>query len=70
MFDSIADGVFGVDKNGNCIFINQASLVMLGFRKDEILNKNQHQIFHHSKSNGEDYLYLECPVYLTLMIDK
>jgi PAS domain S-box-containing protein len=66
LFDSIADGVFGVDKNGNCTFINQASLTMLGFKKDEILNKNQHKVFHHTKPNGEDYPYLECPVYLTL----
>ncbi len=66
LFDSIADGVFGVNKAGNCIFINQVALHMLGFEEDEILNKNQHTIFHAYKPNGEVYPFEKCPVWLTI----
>jgi PAS domain S-box-containing protein len=66
LFDSIADGVFGVNKTGNCIFINQVGLNMLGFKEDEILNKNQHAVLHAYKPNGEVYPFEECPVFLTI----
>ncbi|MFA7090819.1 MAG: ATP-binding protein, partial [Arcobacteraceae bacterium] len=66
LFDSIADGVFGVNNAGNCIFINQVALSILGFTKDEIINKNQHTIFHAYKPNGEEYPFEECPVALSL----
>ncbi|MGD9554803.1 MAG: ATP-binding protein [Arcobacteraceae bacterium] len=66
LFDSIADGVFGVSKKGNCIFINQVALNLLGFQEDEIINKNQHTVFHAYKPNGEKYPFEECPVSLTI----
>lgn len=67
LFDSIADGVFGVDKAGNCIFINHVALNLLGFEEDEVINKNQHMVFHAYKSNSAVYPATECPVFLTIL---
>jgi PAS domain S-box-containing protein len=66
LLDSIADGVYGVDKNGNCMFINQPALDMLDFSEDEVLLKNQHELFHHHKPSGEHYDILDCPIYQTV----
>ncbi|MCK9336356.1 MAG: PAS domain-containing protein [Arcobacteraceae bacterium] len=66
LLDSIADGVYGVDKDGNCMFINQTALEMLGFSADEVLLKNQHELFHHHKPSGEHYDVSECPIYNTV----
>jgi PAS domain S-box-containing protein len=67
LFDSIADGVFGVNKVGNCIFINHVALNLLGFEENEVINKNQHTVFHAFKPNGEVYPFEECPVALTIL---
>jgi PAS domain S-box-containing protein len=65
----IGDGVYGVDKNGTCIWINKKALNILGFSEDEVLNKNQHELFHHHKDNSEIYDIEDCPIHKTL-IDK
>ncbi len=63
---SIGEGVYGVDRASRCNWINQKALDMLGFSKDEVLEKNQHTLFHHHKKNKEGYQEYECPIYLTL----
>ncbi len=65
MIDAIGDGVYGVNKNGLCTFINKSALDMLGFKESELLNVNQHYLFHHHKPNSEEYPESECPIYLT-----
>ena len=57
---NVGEGIYGVDKNGNCTWINQKALDMLGFTKKEILYKNQHELFHFHNNS------YECPVYSTL----
>jgi PAS domain S-box-containing protein len=70
LLDSIADGVYGVDKNGNCMFINQPALDMLDFSEDEVLLKNQHELFHHHKPSGEHYDVIDCPIHQTVQDRK
>lgn len=65
MIDAIGDGVYGIDKNGLCTFINKSALDMLGFKESELLNAHQHYLFHHHKPNSEEYPESECPIYLT-----
>lgn len=66
MINALGDGVYGVDENGNCIFINRSALSMLGFYEHEVLNKDQHHMFHHHKPDGNIYHAEECPIHLTL----
>jgi PAS domain S-box-containing protein len=66
LLDSIADGVYGVDKESNCTFINRVALEMLELQENEVLGKNQHDVFHHHKPNGEKYMIEDCPIYLSL----
>lgn len=66
LLDSIADGVYGVDKESNCTFINQSALQMLGYEKNEVLGKNQHDLFHHHRPDEEKYSIKDCPIYLSL----
>lgn|GEM_PF-684078 len=41
LLHSTAQGIYGVDTQGNCTFANPASLVMLGFeREDDLLGRN------------------------------
>lgn len=63
---NIGDGVYGVNKEGKCTWINTQALKMTGFTEKEILLKDQHTLFHHHKVTHEVYDESECPIYLTL----
>jgi diguanylate cyclase (GGDEF)-like protein/PAS domain S-box-containing protein len=63
---NIGDGVYGVNHEGKCTWINAQALKMTGFSEKEVLNKDQHDLFHHHKVTHEVYDKLECPIYMTL----
>ena len=53
LLDSAAEGLYGVDVQGRCTFINRAALQMLGYaREDELLGRDIHQLIHHSRADG------------------
>jgi diguanylate cyclase (GGDEF)-like protein/PAS domain S-box-containing protein len=61
LLDSTAEGIFGSDLNGSCIFVNPAALKMLGYHSaDELLGKNMHAAVHHSHADGRPYPMHEC----------
>ncbi|MDH2915307.1 MAG: PAS domain S-box protein [Gallionella sp.] len=66
LLNSAGEGIFGVDREGRCSFINPTALAILGFSKEEVLGKNQHDIFHHHRKDGSFYPQKECPIYQTL----
>ena len=70
LLTAVAEGVYGVDGQGCCTFINPAALNMLGFSADEVLGDNQHLLFHHHREDGVPYPTAECPVALTLSDGK
>lgn len=65
LLSNMGEGVYGVDALGNCTWINQRALEMLGFSENEVLHKDQHALFHYHKYNKEVYSAHECPIYLT-----
>lgn len=67
LLDSAGEGIFGIDTQGRCTFINPAALAMLGFeRREEVLGMDAHSLFHHQHNDGSPYLLEECPLKLTL----
>ena len=61
LLDSTAEGIFGTDTDGNCIFCNPAALKLLGFASaDEVLGKHIHSLTHHSYPDGTPYPAQEC----------
>lgn len=66
LLSSLGEGVYGVDLDGRCIFINPAALAMLGLREVDTLGKDQHALFHGRKPDGSPYPHEQCPITLTL----
>jgi diguanylate cyclase (GGDEF)-like protein/PAS domain S-box-containing protein len=66
LLNSAGDGIYGVDREGRCIFINPTALNMLGFNKSELLGGNQHSLFHHHHQDGSAYPDEDCPIFQTL----
>ncbi|MBA4312544.1 MAG: hypothetical protein C0417_07930 [Chlorobiaceae bacterium] len=64
LLNSIAEGAYGVDTNGNCTFINRSFLQILGYQNDqEVLGKHIHELIHHSHNDGSPYPASECRMY-------
>ena len=61
LLDSMAESVFGLDRNGSCTFVNKAFLDSLGYQdKNEVVGRNMHALIHHTLPNGEPYAEHEC----------
>ncbi len=63
LMDSTAEGIFGQDLDGNCVFANAACVKILGYDSaDELLGRNMHEAIHHSHANGDEYPKVTCPI--------
>lgn len=64
LLNSMAEGVYGVDTNGNCTFVNRSFLTMLGYEQvDEVIGKHIHELIHHHHPDGTPYPASECQMY-------
>lgn len=63
MLASTGEGVFGVDLEGLCVFINPAGARMIGFEPLQVLGQNMHTLTHHSHADGGHYPIDDCPIY-------
>ena len=67
ILNSTAEGIYGVDLEGKCTFVNQSCLNMLGFTNEEdVLGQNMHNLIHHSYPNGTPMSQYDCNIYHTL----
>jgi len=70
ILDSVADGIYGVDLEGNSTFVNKAMEEITGWTGEEIIGLNQHEILHHTRVDGSPHPAEECPVYKTFCENK
>jgi PAS domain S-box-containing protein len=64
LLDSTLEGIYGVDREGGCIFANAGCLRILGLRdRSDIVGKDAHALFHHSHPEGRPYPREECPIH-------
>jgi two-component system, OmpR family, sensor histidine kinase VicK len=66
ILESVGDGIYGIDLDGNCTVINPAASQMIGFKPEEVLGRNMHDLIHHSRADGTPYPTAECPIQNTL----
>lgn len=70
ILNSVDDGIYGVDLSGQCTFINKAMTEITGWQASDLIGKQQHDILHHSHSDGSHFPVKECPVYHTFVDGK
>jgi PAS domain-containing protein len=63
LLESAGEGMYGVDMEGRCVFINRAAAAMLGYAPKEALQRNIHELIHHSHPDGRRYPESECPMF-------
>ncbi len=61
LLDSTAQGIYGVDINGDCIFANKSGLSMFGYElESELLGEKMHNYVHHTMADGTPCPIEEC----------
>lgn len=63
LLESTGEGIFGIDMEGRCTFINHAGARMLGWASSQVLGRNMHYLTHHSHPDGSHYAVDECPIF-------
>ncbi len=63
LLESTGEGIFGIDLDGHCMFINRAGAQMLGHAQAEVLGRNMHELTHHSHPDGSHYADTDCPIF-------
>jgi len=62
LLESTGEGIYGIDLEGRCTFINDSAARMLGYRPDEIIGKSTHDLVHYKKKDGSTCVPEQCVV--------
>jgi len=60
---SVGDGLYVLDHTRRVTFVNQAALDMLGYRKEELLDKDIHAILHYRDRQGNYRSSQQCQIF-------
>ena len=63
LLQSTQTGLYGVDREGNCTFINPAGAHILGYEVDELIGKQLHNTIHYKHADGRPYPVEQCPIF-------
>jgi two-component system cell cycle sensor histidine kinase/response regulator CckA len=63
LLESTGEGIYGLDHDGRCTFINRAGAAMLGYTPEELLGRELHPVIHLHHTDGTPYPSEECPIY-------
>ncbi len=63
LLESTGEGIFGVDKSGNCTFVNHAAQTMFGYSFAELKGQSMHELTHYSHKDGSYFPEEECPIH-------
>jgi len=66
LLESTGEGLFGVDLEGRCTFVNGSAAAMLGYRRQDLQGQRLHEMIHHTDADGRPYPASKCPVHFTL----
>ncbi|MCF8227239.1 MAG: transporter substrate-binding domain-containing protein [Bacteroidales bacterium] len=71
LLNSTAEGIYGIDTDGNCTFINKSAMdALLITGQEQAIGKNMHGLIHHSKSDGSHYDIEECNILNAFKLGK
>lgn len=66
ILDSVCDGIYGINPQGECTFVNKSMQKITGWTRDDLIGKNQHTLLHHTRADGTPHPLEQCPVYVTI----
>lgn len=70
LLESTGEGIYGIDRQGRCTFINSSASRILGYPPDALLGLDMHEQIHHSSRDGALYPRTRCHIHETLADGK
>ena len=70
VLEATDEGIYGIDREGRCTFLNPAGAQVIGYTPDEVIGRNMHALIHHQHPDGSPYPEDECPIYQALRTGK
>lgn len=71
ILNSAAEGIYGIDLNGNCTFCNSSCMSILGYHSlEDLLGQNMHWQIHHHTKKGRRYPLEECKIFRSMKQGK
>ncbi|MAD41822.1 MAG: hypothetical protein CL623_05470 [Arcobacter sp.] len=67
--DSLGEGLYVMDSNARINYINPVACKILGYKKEDILGKNAHSLFH-SHTFNDNIKQEDCPIFCGVMKNK
>ncbi len=68
LLNSTAEAISGLDLNGNCTFVNDSCLRILGYKSpDEFIGKHFHTLIHHSRVDGSRRSIEDCRIHKSFL---
>ncbi len=64
VLDSMAEGLYALDRDGRLTLMNSAASKMLGFSEDELRGRPMHEAIHYQHADGSPFPADECEVRL------
>jgi PAS domain S-box-containing protein len=61
--DALGEGVVAADAAGCCTFANAEAERLLGWRREELIGKNLHELVHFQTASGLPVRHDECPMH-------
>jgi len=71
ILNSAAEGIFGCDSHGTCLFCNTAAAQLLGYDgPEQLLGQNMHALEHHTRKDGTPFPIDDCPIYVGFLENR
>ncbi|WP_299181658.1 PAS domain S-box protein [uncultured Neptuniibacter sp.] len=62
--NTIGEGVFALDVDGRCTFLNDEAERILGWQREEFIGQIAHNLIHYKSSAGDQLPFDQCPIML------
>jgi two-component system cell cycle sensor histidine kinase/response regulator CckA len=62
LLETTAEGIYGIDGDGRCTFVNRAAVRLLGFPTGDLLGKKVHELLHKTRADGSTIPEEQCPL--------
>lgn len=63
ILNAAGEGIYGVDREGRATFVNPAAERMLGWKAEDLVGRNIHELIHHSRKDGSTYPAEKCHIF-------
>ncbi len=66
ILDSVGDGIYGLDLDGNITFANPAASQLTGYSQEGLIGHSIHELHLYARWDGSPYHFIETGMYQTL----